>query len=92
MNALSNQQQAEIANGLAAANVTREAERRLRSSCYEALRKITCRVRRGALILTGEVPSYFHKQLAQEALRGLSPKYPLNNQLAVKAKRGPRDH
>lgn len=86
MNALSNQLQAEIANGLAAANVTREAERRLGASCYEALRKISCRVRRGALLLTGEVPSYFHKQLAQEALRGLNPNYPLNNQLAVKAK------
>jgi hypothetical protein len=91
MNLLDDRTREEIANELAAASVEREAERRLKSSCYEALRKITCRVRRGVSVLTGEVPSYFHKQLAQEALRGLRPEYSLSNQIAVKVRGGNRD-
>jgi osmotically-inducible protein OsmY len=91
MYVLDNRTRGEIANNLAAANVKREAERRLKSSCYEALRKVTCRVRRSALILSGEVPSYFQKQLAQETVRGLNPECSIDNQLAVKATGGSRD-
>lgn len=91
MNLLDDRTREEIAKGLAAANVKREAERRLKSSCYEAVRKITCRVRHGTLVLIGEAPSYFHKQLAQETLRGLNPNYSLSNQIVVKVTGGNRD-
>ena len=83
MSVLDDCQREEIAIGLFAATVERDAQQRLKASCYQALKKITCRVRRGALVLTGEVPSYFHKQLAQEAVRALALKYSISNQIAV---------
>ena len=76
-----------IATGLFAATVERDAQQRLKSSCYQALKQIDCRVRSGALVLTGEVPSYFHKQLAQEAVRTLALKYSISNQIAVSSRR-----
>ena len=37
----------------------------LRESCYQAIRAVTCQLDRGVLTLRGQVPSYYHKQLAQ---------------------------
>jgi hypothetical protein len=60
-----------IADSLDARNIERAAQRRLEQCGYDALKHIACRFRRGAMTLRGTVPMYFHKQLAQEAVRDL---------------------
>ena len=47
------------------------AQRRLEQCGYDALKHIACRFRGGAMTLRGTVPMYYHKQLAQEAVRDL---------------------
>jgi hypothetical protein len=61
--------QEKVADGLEAANLERAAQWRLEASAYAALKAVRCRFRQGALVLNGRVPTYFHKQLAQEAIR-----------------------
>jgi hypothetical protein len=75
--------QAAIADGLDAANTERDAQRRLETCGYEALKAIRCRFRGGTIFLTGEAPTYFHKQLAQEAIRSLPTVSAINNQITV---------
>jgi hypothetical protein len=60
-----------IVEDLEARNAERAARRRLEQCGYEALKHVACRFRRGAMTLRGTVPKYFHKQLAQEAMRDL---------------------
>lgn len=43
---------------------------RLRSSNYPALRRLTCESERGKLHLRGQLPNYYHKQLAHQAVSG----------------------
>lgn len=45
------------------------ARARLTRTGYRRLSAIDCTFRDGTMALRGEVPSYYHKQLAQEALR-----------------------
>jgi len=40
----------------------------LRNSPYRALRRIVCECRQGTLVLKGRLASFYHKQLAQEAV------------------------
>lgn len=40
----------------------------LRQSPYRAVRGVSCEVRQGALVLRGRLPSFYQKQLAQEAV------------------------
>lgn len=87
MSAMREGMQEAISSGIFAANAERDAQRRLAASGYQALKAIKCRVRRGALVLTGEAPTYFHKQLAQEALRSLATVYAIDNQIAVAPRR-----
>ena len=54
-----------------AKSTERAAQRRLEQSGYDALKHIACRFREGAMTLSGSVPMYYHKQLAQEAVRDL---------------------
>jgi hypothetical protein len=63
--------QSAIADDLDARSAERAAQRRLEQCGYEALRHVECRFSRGTMTLTGTVPMYFHKQLAQEAVRDL---------------------
>lgn len=51
--------------------VERAAQSRFDSAIYRALRGIKCRFERGKLLLSGRVPSFYHKQLAQETVRNL---------------------
>jgi osmotically-inducible protein OsmY len=44
----------------------------LQSSSNAMLRSVTCEFRDGALLLRGQVTSYYLKQLAQEAVRSLA--------------------
>src|SRR5258708_4798008 len=52
-------------------HLSRIAVKALRSSPYQALRKLECEVNDGMLILSGVVASYFLKQMAQEAMMRL---------------------
>ena len=54
-----------------ASSVESAARRQLARQGYRALTNVTCRFRRGTLVLFGEAPTYFQKQLAQEAMRDL---------------------
>jgi len=47
------------------------AERQLRSKPYLALVAITCEAQQGMLVLRGNLPSYYLKQVAQEAVTRL---------------------
>jgi hypothetical protein len=44
------------------------AERGLRSSRYPALKTVSCDYRDGVLVLRGRLPTYYLKQMAQEAV------------------------
>ena len=51
--------------------VTEAAMDRLRRTSYRALRALSCEYDRGVLFLRGQLPSFYQKQLAQEAVIGL---------------------
>jgi osmotically-inducible protein OsmY len=76
--------QEDIANGLEAARVERAAKSRLEDSAYAAVKAVKCRFRRGTLLLKGNVPTYFHKQLAQEAMRALPGVSQIANRISVR--------
>jgi osmotically-inducible protein OsmY len=48
--------------------VTRVAHECLQKSPYTTVRRVSCRYEAGALVLRGRLPSFYHKQLAQEAV------------------------
>jgi hypothetical protein len=61
-----------------------EAERALRCGLYPALKNLSCDYQGGVLVLRGNLPSYYLKQVAQEVVahqvQGLSR---LDNQIQV---------
>jgi hypothetical protein len=58
----------------------------LQESHYSALRKIVCKAQGACLRLTGSVPTYFHKQLAQAALlREVDGAVRIQNDLQVRS-------
>lgn len=59
------------------------AQQRLRHCPYAALRHVQCRFHEGVLVLTGDVPTYYTKQMAQEFLRGLDQVIQIDNRLTV---------
>ncbi len=52
-------------------NIVKMARDRLQRSDYRGLGTISCHFEQGVLFLRGQLPCYYHKQLAQEAVRGL---------------------
>lgn len=50
-------------------SVERAARLRLANTGYHTLKTVDCSFRDGRIVLRGEVPSYYHKQLAQESVR-----------------------
>ena len=50
-------------------DVVETARGRLRSSPYASLRNLTCDLEGCGLVLRGRLPSFHHKQLAQETVR-----------------------
>ena len=61
-----------------------EASRRcLLQSPYPLLRNVACRCRRGVLFLRGRLPNYYHKQLAQEAVRRVAGVTRIVNQIEI---------
>lgn len=67
-----------------------EAKRLLESSPYDTLRGLSCRCDNGVLYLCGQVTSYFEKQLAQEAVAGITDVDRVVNQIRVAASTAPK--
>lgn len=59
------------------------AQARLQRSPYHVMRQVACQCQHGVLILTGRVPSYYHKQHAEELTAGLPGMRDISNQLQV---------
>ena len=59
------------------------AEGRLRGKPYLALRNVSCDCRGGVLVLRGRLPSYYLKQVAQEAVVRLEGVKGVENQIEV---------
>ena len=59
------------------------AKARLRQSLYSSLQGISCECDDGVLILRGQVPNFFQKQLAQESIRHLKGVAQVVNQIEV---------
>jgi hypothetical protein len=64
------------------------AKARLAACSYHAVRTVLCEFRHGLLILRGRLPSFFHKQVAQEAVAGLTGMERIVNQIEVVALAG----
>lgn len=60
-----------------------EAQRGLQASSYPALRRISCEHHEGMLVLRGKVPTFYMKQLAQEAVRKIEGVGAIVNSLEV---------
>jgi hypothetical protein len=65
------------------------AERRLRSNPYLALKNVSCELRDAVLVLRGCLPSYYLKQIAQEAVAALEGVERIDNQIQVVTPAGP---
>ncbi len=64
--------------------LTRAARKRLKSTSYPGIRGLTCECDdRGVLYLRGRLSSYYHKQLAQEAVADLPGVVEIVNQAEV---------
>jgi osmotically-inducible protein OsmY len=55
----------------------------LRNSGYQSLSRVSCEIRGGKVVLTGEVPSYYVKQLAQTIVQRLVFVEHVENRLEV---------
>lgn len=64
-------------------SVCTQAEQLLSTNPYLAIRRITCEFRDGVLILTGCLPSYYLKQLAQSVVQQASRVERIENQIQV---------
>jgi hypothetical protein len=64
-------------------SVTELVSQRLQASPYAAIRRVACFVDEGVLVLQGEVPSYYLKQLAQSAVIGFSSIARIANRIRV---------
>jgi osmotically-inducible protein OsmY len=69
-------------------DVTQEARDRLRRSPYMPVRSLSCEFDRGVLRLRGRLSSFYQKQLAQEAVIGMSGVEEVINDVAVVPKNG----
>jgi osmotically-inducible protein OsmY len=63
--------------------VERAARRRLDGTGYPISKSVECSFRNGMMTLSGQVSSYYHKQVAQEALRSTKHVTQVVNNLEV---------
>ncbi len=63
--------------------VAEAAKERLRNSPYLPLRKVLCECEWGVLLLRGRLPSFYHKQLAQQAVAGVKGVSRIINEIEV---------
>ena len=64
-------------------DVTERARECLRQSPHFSVRSVSCEFERGVLRLRGRLSSFYHKQLAQEAVARLSGVTEVVNEVAV---------
>lgn len=69
------------------AEVARQAQARLRDQTYHALRNVSCQYRDGVLTLNGRLPSYYLKQIAQEAVARVAAVQRVENHIEVRSPR-----
>lgn len=65
------------------AQVVDRAQVALESNPHVPRRSVRLQACEGRLVLTGNVRSFFQKQMAQEALRALDMSHEIDNQLVV---------
>lgn len=63
--------------------VTEHARARLRHSPYAPVRRVSCAYDAGVLVLRGQLRTFFHKQLAQEAVTKLDGVRQVRNEIEV---------
>lgn len=63
--------------------VTRAAKDKLQSNPYRAIRAVSCECDGGQLFLRGRLSSFFHKQLAQEAVADIEGVTQVVNEIEV---------
>ena len=68
-----------------AADLRARAAAALSRSAHFRTRRVTCTVEAGNVVLSGAVPSWHHKQLAQQAVLGLAGIAGVRNRLEVTA-------
>ena len=68
---------------LPAGDVAEQAERRLRSHSYLALKNVSCEYREGVLTLRGCLPTYYLKQVAQAVVGRLDGVKRIVNEIEV---------
>jgi osmotically-inducible protein OsmY len=64
-------------------DVTERARERLRQSPHPGVRSVSCEFDRGVLRLRGRLSSFYHKQVAQEAVAHLSGVREVVNEVIV---------
>ena len=64
-------------------DVTERAQERLRQSPHHGVRSVSCEFDRGVLRLRGSLSSFYHKQLAQEAVAHMSGVREVVNEVVV---------
>ncbi len=72
-------------------SVTESARERLRSCPYKPVRLLACEFDRGVLRLRGRLSSSYQKQLAQQAVIGLSGVEQVVNEVVVAQRSGGGD-
>ncbi len=72
-------------------SVTESARERLRSCPYKPVRLLACEFDRGVLRLRGRLSSFYQKQLAQQAVIGLSGVEEVVNEVVVAQRFGGGD-
>ena len=63
--------------------VAEAAKRCLRNSPYRPLKDVLCECDCGVLLLRGHLPSYYYKQLAQQAVSGVKGVRQIINEIEV---------
>jgi osmotically-inducible protein OsmY len=69
--------------GVDSQEVSQVAVHLLKRSSYPCVRTVSCECERGAVLLRGRVRCYYHKQLAQEAVRRLEGVAQVVNEIEV---------
>jgi len=57
----------------------------LQESPYSTIRAVSCQCIDGTIVLRGQVPSFYEKQLAQEAVTSIDGTMPVVNEVEVAA-------
>jgi len=69
-----------------ALEIAREAQQRLEIAQYASIRRLSCECDdAGVLFLRGSLPTFYHKQLAQQAVAGLEGVTQVVNETVVSA-------